>query len=108
MKNFTINQAMIRNVVGKFSPFLVYIPFIAVIAIFLGSIFFIISSQLVYLLFTALALFLVAKLLKYPLSYAKSYQLDLHLATIFTLMFIVFDFAKLNLQFPFLRLILYT
>jgi hypothetical protein len=85
-----------------------YVPLVVILFLFFGSLFWFVTSQLIYLLFTALALYLVGKWIKYDLNYHKAYQVDMHLATIFTPMFLILGWANLQVSFPFLRLILYT
>lgn len=104
----TINQNMMQRVAQYISPFLMYVPLVVILLLFFGSLFWFVTSQLIYLLFTALALYLVGKWIKYDLNYHKAYQVDMHLATIFTPMFLILGWANLQVSFPFLRLILYT
>lgn len=108
INNVTINQEAVKNVVTYVSPFLAYIPFVVVVFLLFGTLFWFIFSQLIYLLVAALAIYLVAKWMKYQLSYRKAYQMDLHLATILTPMFLILDMFHLQASFPFLRLILFT
>lgn len=106
--NFTLNQQVVRGAVNRFLPILRVISIFIIPFIFVGTLMFFITSQLIYLLFTALILFLGAKTLKFPLNYWKTYQIDLHLATIITPFFLLLNSLKMSLQFPFLRLIVYT
>src|SRR3989338_917901 len=76
--NFTLNQQVVRGVVNRFLPIIQVISIFLIPLIFIGTLIFFITSQLVYLLFTALVLFIGAKMISYPLSFGKSYQVDLH------------------------------
>lgn len=108
MNDVIINQDFIRKQVSPFIPFFKFFYIIAAPFVLVGSLIFFITSQLVYLLITALILLLGARLLKSPLNYWKAYQIDLHLATIITPFFLLLSALNMKVQFPFLRLIVYT
>ena len=106
--NFTLNQQVVRGVVNKFLPVLRVISIFLIPFIFVATVLFLTTSQLAYLLFSALVLFLGAKLISYPVNYQKSYQIDLHLATIITPFFLLLSGLNIQVRFPFLRLIVFT
>ncbi len=106
--NFTLNQSIVRGVLNKFLPLLKFVSIFLIPIIFIGTFLFFTSSQLIYLLFSALVLFLGAKIISFPLSYVKAYQIDLHLATIITPFFLLLSALNINVQFPFLKLIVFT
>ena len=106
--NFTLNQQVVRGVVNRFLPFLRVISVFLIPFIFIGTVLFFTTSQLVYLLFSAFVLFLGAKIISFPLSYAKAYQVDLHLTTIITPFFLILSALNIKAQFPLLRLIIFT
>ena len=108
VKNFTLNQNFVRNQLNKFIPLLNLVPVFLLPFLLIGSFLFFVFGQLFYFLFVALALFLGAKLISYPISFLKSYQIDLHLATIITPFFLLLSVLNINIQFPFLRLIIFT
>ncbi|OGK23897.1 hypothetical protein A3A46_01020 [Candidatus Roizmanbacteria bacterium RIFCSPLOWO2_01_FULL_37_13] len=108
IKNFTLNQGLVKGVINRFLPLLRVIAIFLIPFIFVGSFLFFSIFQLIYLLFSALVLFLGGKLISYPVNYLKSYQIDLHLATIITPFFLVLRALNFEVQFPFLRLILFS
>lgn len=108
INNFTLNRSFISNNLNKFAPWIRVLAIFLVPFIFVGSFIFFVSSQLVYLLIVALILFLGAKVLKSSLNYWKAYQIDLHLATIITPFFLLLSALNMNIQFPFLRLLVYS
>lgn len=108
VKNFTLNHNVIRGQLNRFLPWLNFIPVLLLPFLFVGSLLFFTFGQLLYLLIIALVLFLGAKLISFPLSYLKAYQIDLHLATIITPFFLILSAFKFQVQFPFLRLIIFT
>ncbi len=79
--DWTVNQASIASFVGKIQPFIKFIAPILVLAFFIG---FMISFsfELLYLLFAALLIWVVAKIKKFPIGYKKSYQAGLHIMTL--------------------------
>ena len=108
INNITINKNFVRKIVNPFIPIFKLFYFFAAPFIFTGLLIFFTISQLIYLLLIAFILFLGAKLISYPISYTKSYQIDLHLATIITPFFLLLSALRINVQFPFLRLIIFT
>lgn len=104
--NLTINRKTVESVVGRVVPFLRFIvPGLAVITFFFVLISYP-STKLLYLLFFALVLLVIGKVIKFPLSYSKSYQLGLHLIIVSTAFFSAASLLGLNLRFPFLQTIL--
>lgn len=106
--NFTLNQSIVNGVLNKFLPLLRFISIFLIPFIFIGTFLFFTSSQLLYLLFSALVLFLGAKIISFPLSYVKAYQIDLHLTTIISPVFLALTALNIQVQFPLLRLIFFT
>ena len=106
--NFTLNQSIVRGVLDKFLPLLKFISIFLIPFIFIGTFLFFTTSQLLYLLFSALVLFLGAKIISFPLSYLKAYQIDLHLTTIISPVFLALAALNIQVQFPLLRLIFFT
>src|SRR3989344_718780 len=108
IKNFTVNQNVVRRQLNKFIPWLNLVPVFLLPFLFVGRLMFFIVGQLLYLLIIALVLFIGAKISSFPLSFFKAYQIDLHLATIIMPFFLLLSAIKIQLQFPFLKLILFT
>jgi len=108
INNFTLNQTIVKGVVSRLLPWLRLISIFLLPLLFIGIFLFFISSQLGYLLISSLALFLGAKIISYPLSYIKAYQVDLHLTTIITPFFLILSTLNIKVQFPFLKLFVFT
>ncbi len=101
--NLTINHDMAKMVASKMKPFLPMLLPIMIGAITIFMIFFFVTSKLVYLLFGAACLWVSAKLMSYPLTYKKSYQMGLHLVVVTGTLFALLDAWKLNPRYPFLH-----
>lgn len=108
INNFTLDQGMVRGLINRFLPLLRIIGLFLIPFVFIGSFMFFSLFQLIYLLFVTFVLFLGAKLISYPISYLKTYQIDLHLTTIITPFFLLLSVLNIHVQFPFMRLILFT
>lgn len=108
IKDFTVNQSVVRGLINRLLPLLGYISILLIPFIFTGSFLFFSIFQLIYLLFVAIFLFVAAKIISFPLSYLKSYQIDLHLSTIITPFFLLMSAVKIDVQFPFLKVIVFT
>ncbi len=106
--NLTINKSLVTNLINKLVPFLNYLALFLIPLIFFGTFAFFTLGQFIYLLFTALLLFIVGKLISYKISYWKAFQIDLHLATIVIPLFLLASILGVHLQIPFLRLIIFT
>lgn len=106
MKAIKIDQALVEKWVGYITPYLKYILPVLVGGTF---IFFLLSfpaTRLFYNLFLALVLLIVGRIVSYPLSYGKSYQVGLHLVVISTVLFSIVSLLGLSLQIPFLQTII--
>ncbi|OGK15559.1 hypothetical protein A2774_06070 [Candidatus Roizmanbacteria bacterium RIFCSPHIGHO2_01_FULL_39_12c] len=108
IKNFTLNERVIRGQYNKFLPFLRFLSLFLIPFLFTGSFLFFSVGQMFYLAVAALLLFLGSKLISYPISYLKAYQIDLHLATIIAPFFLLMSAMKIQAEFPFLKLIVFT
>ena len=102
----TINRSMVETFVGSLAPFLNLVFPGLVLFVFIGAFIFIPLGKMTYLLFFALVLWIIAKLMKYVLSFGKAYQMGLHLVVITTTLFGLLSLIKVNITFPFLQTIL--
>ncbi|OGG00131.1 hypothetical protein A2Y99_04825 [Candidatus Gottesmanbacteria bacterium RBG_13_37_7] len=105
----TINRQFVNNTLQQLNPVISkvanYLVPVLSLGIFLGLFLFLSSSKLFYLLFFSLIALLLGKILSFPLSYKKHYQMSIHLITIPTILFGILSLLKLNLSFPFLQTI---
>lgn len=102
----TINRNMVEMFVGKAAPLLNLVFPGLVLFVFIGTFSFLPFANMVYLLFFALVLWIIAKLMKYVLSFRKAYQMGLHLVVITTTLFGLLSLIKVNVTFPFLQTII--
>ncbi|MCK9379426.1 MAG: DUF1189 domain-containing protein [Candidatus Moranbacteria bacterium] len=102
--NFTLNKTELAAFFAKASPYIKWIfPFL-LLGIFIGLMFFS-AFRLIYFLFAALLVWIVASIKKIPLGYSKSYQLTLHLATLPTIITFI-PFFTFRFLFSFIIIIL--
>ena len=79
--DWTIDRASVASFVGKIQPFIKFAgPFFVLIS-FIGFMLSF-SAELIYLLFAALLIWVIAKVKKFPLGYKQSYQAGLHIITL--------------------------
>ena len=102
----TINRSMVEMVVGNLAPLLNFVFPGLVLFVFIGTFVFIPIGKMTYLLFFALVLWIIAKLMKYVLSFGKAYQMGLHLIVITTTLFGLLSLFKVNITFPFFQTII--
>lgn len=105
MPDLTINSASVASFVGKIQPFVKFTWPFFVLASFAGFLLSI-SVELIYLLFAALLIWLVAKIKKFPLGYKKSYQAGLHIITFPLLFGVASSLLNIHVPIPFFETIL--
>ncbi len=108
--NLTINQQMVKDLTRQMIPWVqkvvVYlVPFLALL-IFLGLFLFFPFCLFFALLFYALLAWFLGKILSFPLTYKKAYQISIHLIILPTTIFGLFGFLSINLSFPFLQTVM--
>ena len=108
--NLTINQQEIKDLTRQMMPWVqkiaVYlVPFLALL-IFFGLFLFLPSSLFLTLLFYALLAWFLGKILSFPLTYKKAYQISMHSIILPTTIFGLFSLVSINLSFPFLQTII--
>ena len=103
--DLTVDKASVASLVGKLQPFIKFAAPLIVLALFIG---FMVSfsAKLVYLLFAALLILLIAKVKNYPLTYKKSYQAGLHIITLPLLLGAISTLLNLHIAIPFFTTIL--
>ncbi|MDO8664791.1 MAG: DUF1189 family protein [Candidatus Liptonbacteria bacterium] len=100
MPDWTIDRASVASFVGKIQPFIKFSgPFFVLIS-FIGFMLFF-SAELIYLLFAALLIWIIAKIKKLPLGYKKSYQAGLHIMTLPLLFGVVSTLLNIHISIPF-------
>ena len=98
-----INKSFVEKIIKQFVPILRQVIYFGAIFLFIAMILINILSTLVYLIFFALLLWLLAKIINYSLAYKKSFQMGLHLSVFSMLIFSTIDTLSLPIHFPFLR-----
>ncbi len=101
-----INQEVFDKFIGSTRPLFENAVLILTGLIFLVFLLFAPGGVLISLLFFSVLLVILSKVLNRPLSYKKSYQMGLHLATIATTLNGIFIIANFHPNIPFFNIIL--
>jgi len=107
--NYTLNKQVLLSLFNKISPYLksAYPLFIIAMLLFFFSV---LTFRLLYLLFAALLIWIIAKIKKIDIGYSKSYQLGLHLMTlaiiITQLMFLILPRVHIPFLFTIITLLM--
>ena len=105
VKDFTLNREVVSELINKVKPFLVLIyPFIFVGGYVFG--FIAVLAEMIYLLFGALLIWLVANIKGIKMGYKKSYQLGMHLITSVIIITSIVNIIPSKTIIPFLFTIL--
>ncbi len=105
MPNLTIDNASVASFVGKIQPFVKLAWPFFILASFAGFLLSF-SAELIYLLFAALLIWIVAKVKKFPIGYKKSYQAGLHIITLPLLFGVASPLLNIHVPIPFFATIL--
>ncbi|MDP3056956.1 MAG: DUF1189 family protein [bacterium] len=98
--NGVITKTKISSALNKIMPYLKVIPLVLVPLVFVGSILGATIKYLIYLIFGALVIWIMAKAMKRNLRFGKSYQIGIHAITLGVILeATVFRFYP-NLEFP--------
>lgn len=100
VSDMSIDKAFVVSLFEKFSPWLKLITPLAILGILLG-VYLLHTGRLVYLLFLAIVIWVLAKLLKRPLTYSGSYKVGLYAITLGFLIELLSDFVHFS-GFPFM------
>jgi len=104
MSDFTLDKSMLASLIKKIKPWLAAgFPLVAFFVLIFGYI--AVLFKLVYLLFAALLIWLIASIKKMDMDYKKSYQAGIHLLTLPLLVFSL-PLPFLNIRFLFTGVIL--
>jgi len=104
--NTVINKDKVFKFKEGITPYIGYLKPLVFSSLFTFFYLFGLFSLLVYLLFFSLIVFLLSKIMTLHISYAKSYQVALHLGVISTVIFGIVSLLKFPVSFPFLRTII--
>jgi maltodextrin utilization protein YvdJ len=100
--NATLDAAHLRTELSSVAPYFATVAPVAVLMIFIGMLLSFVA-MLVYLLFDALFVFLLGKLLKQSWSYREAYHISLHAVTLPLLLSSIFFLMPVAaIQLPFL------
>lgn len=102
VSNLVINKKVVEKFADQVRPFLGYVIPTLSMLLFLFIFLFFTTGRLMYLIFGAACLLVSAKLMSYPLTYKKSYQMGLHLVVVTGTLFGVLSLLQVPLQYPFL------
>ncbi|MBU0708353.1 DUF1189 domain-containing protein [Patescibacteria group bacterium] len=100
--NWTIDRTVVRDVINTIAPYLRYLIPLMIIVTFLFLVVVFPAATLFYLLILAAILWVVSKLVSYPLSYKKSYQMGMHLILVGVALLMIINVSGINLDIPYL------
>lgn len=100
--NFKLDKGVIAFFLDKIVPYFRFAGPLFIIFVFVGYFSFIFSAKILYLLFVALLIWIIAKVKKVDIGYKKAYQLGLHLFTASILYEIIFGLILNISGIPFL------
>lgn len=100
--NFKLDKGVISSLLAKIVPYFRFTGPLFIIFVFGGYFSFVFSGKMLYLLFAALLIWIVAKVKKVDIGYKKAYQLGLHLFTAGILYEIIFGLVLKTSGIPFL------
>ncbi len=101
--NVTIDRKLVQMIGNRVAPYLpIMLPILAA-TIFAFTFVFLSFGKLTYLLVVAAILWVIAKVVPYPISYGKSYQIGLHLVVIPTTIIAVLNLMNVGLTIPYLE-----
>lgn len=96
-----IDEAHVRAWIGELQPYFAVLTPLLVLSVFIGMLLSF-AAMLVYLLFDALAVFILGKIMNKSWSYGESYRISLHAVTLPILLSSVFYLLPISgLQLPF-------
>ena len=99
--SLTINESVLRNVEEHISPYYRYIGPAIVVLIFIGMLI-VLGFNFIYLIFGALLILILGRVMKKNFSYGKAYQIGLHAVTLPVLIHMLlslFSTSLLNVPF---------
>ncbi|MFC1711652.1 DUF1189 family protein [Patescibacteria group bacterium] len=106
IKDFTINEQRVLDVVKKILPYFRWIIPVIILILMLIIPSITIASKLIYLLLISIISFIIIKLLKHKkIGYKKALQVNLHAITLPTIVVAFFQLLGVNPQIPFFQTI---
>jgi len=101
IEDMTINRQTVVNILELFKPVMKSAVPILAVGIFLAHTLIIPTFGLLYVALEAILVFLIAKLVKFPLKYAKAFQMTMHIVVIPSTVFGILAALRIPLYFPF-------
>jgi hypothetical protein len=109
IENFTLDRAVVDKAIELIIPYFSYVVPIATAFVFLYFIILLPATKLIYLLFLALVLLLLGKIMSLSISYGKAYQVGLHLIVIFTILTGILSLVGVSIPpIPFFQTLILT
>lgn len=99
--NFKLDKGVVSSLLAKIVPYFRFAGPLFVIFVFCGYFSFVFSCKMLYLLFAALLIWIVARVRKVDIGYKKAYQMGLHLFTAGILYEIIFRLVLKTSGIPF-------
>ncbi len=104
--NYTVNEQMLRGLISGVEPFFKFAAPVVILVVFMAMLF-IFTIELFYLIFAALLVFVMGRLMKHKWTYGTSFRICLHAVTLPLLLSTAFTLVHLDMMnLPFLSTIL--
>lgn len=104
--NYTVNEEVLRGLIGSAEPFFKFAAPLVVLIVFMAMLF-MFTIELFYLVFAALLVFIMGRLMKHKWTYGTAFRISLHAVTLPLLLSAAFSLVNLNAgTLPFLSTIL--
>jgi maltodextrin utilization protein YvdJ len=100
--NYIVNEKVLHDLIGIAQPFFKFVAPIVVLVLFIAMLL-MFAVELVYLLFSALLVFIMGRLLKQRWSYGTAFRICLHAVTLPLLLSVALSLVHLDIEsLPFL------
>lgn len=104
--NYTVNEEVLRDLIGGAEPYFKFAAPVVVLVVFMAMLL-MFTIELFYLVFAALLVFIMGRLMKHKWTYGTSFRICLHAATLPLLLGTAFSLVHLDMvNLPFLSTIL--
>jgi hypothetical protein len=104
--NYTVNERVLHDLIGTAEPFFKFVAPIVVLIVFFAMLF-MFAIELIYLVFVALLVFVMGRVLKHKWTYGTAFRICLHAVTLPLLLSTAFSLVNLNMgSLPFLSTLL--
>lgn len=104
--NYTVNESLLRGLIVGAEPYFKFVAPLVILIVFIAMLF-MFTLELFYLIFAALLIFIMGRLMKHKWTYGTAFRISLHAVTLPLLLSTAFTLVNLNIgTLPFFSTIL--